>query len=204
MSKRLYPYRSIDPRDIVGSYALADSWVNNNTSGTGYGDEGVFVSVSAGDLSLDPITFASDSYQGKTDYNAVGWNQRSSVTRKIKPAVSGEICLGVTLAETALYDENGQYLSRYAQKVVEQSVVLKGDPVPVATRGELMLSKFAVDGTLAVGTGFKLSTVLGKVTGCAGSDPARIGVCLGSGYRGTRGTYVDAYSGNYYLVNLGL
>lgn len=202
--KRLFPDRNINPYNVINQFALADTYVNNSTSGTGFGDEGVFVTVSAGDLNLDPISFSSDSYLGKTDYNAVGWNQRSSVSLKCKPAVSGDICLGVTLYETALYDENGEYLSRNPQKATEQGVVLKGKAVPVATRGIIHLSKFAVDGTLVPGSGFKLSTVSGKVTGCLPSDSARIGSVLGSGTRGTRGTYVDAYSGVHYQVSLGL
>ena len=202
--KRLFPDRNINPYDEINQYALADAYVNNSTSGTGFGDEGVFVTVSAGDLNLDPISFSTDSYQGKTDYNAVGWNQRSSVSLKCRPAASGDACLGVTLFETALYDENGEYLSRYPQKALEQGVVLKGKAVPIATRGVIHLSKFAVDGTLTPGAGFKLSTTSGKVTGCTVADTTRIGLVLGSGTRGTRGTYTDAYSGVHYQVKLGL
>lgn len=202
--KRLFPDRTINPYDEINQYALADTYVNQSTSGTGFGDEGVFVTVQAGDLNLDPTTFGADSYLGKTDYNAVGFNQRSSVSLKCRPAASGDACLGVTLWETALYDENGEYLSRYPQKALEQGVVLKGKAVPVLTRGVIHLSKFAVDGTLTPGLGFKLSTVSGKVTGCTVADSARIGLVLASGTRGTRGTYVDAYSGVHYQVKLGL
>ena len=197
MAKRLLPYRVINPYDVVNGFALADTYVNNNTSGTGFGDEGVLVGISAGDLTLDPVSFSADSYLGKTDFNAVGWNQRPSVTRKVAPVASGALPLGVTLFETALYDENGQHLGRYQQKADENAVLLKGQAVPILTRGELTLAPGAIDGTLTVGQGIKPSTTSGKFTGCLATDAQRFGQVLGTGYRGTRGTYADAYSGVY-------
>jgi len=197
MAKRLLPYRVINPYDVINGFALADAYVNNSNSGTGFGDEGVLVKISAGDLTLDPVTYSSDSYLGKTDFNAVGWNQRPSVTRKVAPAASGDLPIGVTLFETALYDENGQHLGRYMQKVDENSLLLKGQAVPILTRGEITLAPAAIDGTLTVGQGIKPSTTSGKFTGCAATDAQRFGQVLGTGTRGTRGTYTDGYSGVY-------
>lgn len=201
MAKRLLPYKIENPYDVIVGYALDDDYVNNNTSGTGFGDEGVLVTVSAANLDLDPISFSSDSYLGKTNYNGVGWNQRPSITRKIKPAVSGDIPLGFALKETALYDENGQYLSRYPQKALECNVAIKGQDVPVLSKGQLTLSVYAIDGTLTVGSGIKPSTVSGKVTGCLPSDTQRFGVVLGTGSRdNSLGTYTDGWSGQYAQV----
>lgn len=197
MAKRLLPYRVINPYDVVNGFALDDTYVNNSTSGTGFGDEGVLVAISAANLSLDPVSFSTDSYLGKTNYNAVGWNQRPSTTRKVAPAASGTLPLGVTLLETALYDENGQYLSRYAQKADENSALLKGQAVPILTRGELFLGPAAIDGTLTPGLGIKPSTTSGKFTGCAATDSQRFGQVMGTGFRGNRGTFADGYSGVY-------
>jgi len=196
MAKRLLPYQKENPYDIVVGYALDDSFVNNNPSVTGFGDEGVLVTVSAANLDLDPVSFSADSYLGKTSYNGVGWNQRPSLTRKIKPAVSGDIPLGFTKMETALYDENGEYLSRYKQKALECNIAIKGHDVPVLTKGELHLSPLAIDGTLTVGQGIKPSTTSGKVTGCTASDSQRFGMVLGTGSRdNSLGTYLDGWSG---------
>jgi hypothetical protein len=204
MAKRLLPYRSYSPYDILNSFALDDQYVNNSTSGTGFGDEGVFVTVSAANLSLEPITYSTDSYLGKTNFNALGFNQRPSVTRKIRPAASGDSTIGLTLRETALYDENGENLARYPLKAEEYSIVLKGQAVPVVSRGEFFFGPAMVDGTLTINQGFKLSTTSGKVTGCTATDSARLGLVLGTGSRGTRGTYADGYSGVYNYVKLGL
>jgi hypothetical protein len=202
MAKRLLPYQKENPYDIIVGYALDDSFINNNPSVTGFGDEGVLVTVSAANLDLDPVSFSADSYLGKTSYNGVGWNQRPSLTRKIKPAVSGDIPLGFTKMETALYDENGEYFSRYKQKAIECNVAIKGQDVPILTKGELDLSVLAIDGTLTVGQGIKPSTTSGKVTGCTFSDNQRFGVVLGTGSRGTsnRGTYADGWSGFHAIV----
>lgn len=203
MAKRLLPYRNVDEKDIINAYALDDTYVNNSTTGSSFGDDGVFVTVSACNFDLDPISFAADSYLGKVDYPAVGWNQRPSVTAKIRPAASGDIrALGVTLKETALYDENGEYLSRHGIKRTENDVCLKGTSVPVATKGEFMVSYRAVDGTLTVGNGFKLSATSGKITGCTNSDTAYLGPVMGSGSRGVGGTFADSQSGVYYKILL--
>lgn len=203
MAKRLLPYRNVNEKDIVNCYALDDVYVNNSTTGSSFGDDGVFVTVSAANFDLDPISFSADSYQGNTNYPAVGYNQRPSVAAKIKPAVSGDVrALGITLKETALYDENGEYLSRHGIKRTELDVCLKGTAVPVATRGEFMVSYRAVDGTLTVGNGFKLSATSGKITGCTNTDTAYLGPVMGSGSRGIGGTYADSQSGVYYKILL--
>jgi hypothetical protein len=201
MAKRLLPYKVENPYDVVVGFALEDAYINNTPADNGFGDEGVLVTVSSANLDAAPVSFSSDSYLGKTDYNGVGWNQRPSVTRKIKPAVSGDIPLGFALKETALYDENGQYLSRYSQKALECNVAIKGQDIPVLTKGQLTLSVYAIDGTLTVGQGIKPSTVSGKVTGCAASDTQRFGLVLGTGSRdNSLGTYADGWSGQYAQV----
>jgi len=197
---RLLPFKQENPYDILNGFALEDAYVNNATTGNGFGDAGVLATVASANLSLAPISFSADSYLGNVNYNGVGYNQRPSVTKKIKPAASGDIPLGFTTMQTALYDENGEYLSRYPQKALENNSVLKGQAVPLLTKGILTFSKYAIDGTLTVGQGIKPSTVSGKVTGCTPSDSQRFGVVIGTGSRGVGTTYADGFSGVYAQV----
>lgn len=205
MGKRLLPFRQYNEHEVINMFALEDASVNENITGFGAGDAGVFVKVSAGNLDLDPVTYGSNSYLGKTDYPFVGSNAYPSVSLKIAPAASGDIKpLGITLFETAKYDENGEKLLYYKQKAMDNQVLLPGQAVPVATRGVFTLSSRAYDGALTVGAGFKLSATAGKVTGAALSDSAVLGSVLATGSRGANGaTIADSFSGNYAIIKLG-
>ena len=185
-------------------YALVDAAVNESTTGVGTGDAGVFVKVSAGNFDLDPVSYATDSYLGKTDFPHVGANQYPSVNLKVTPAASGDLtnCLGLTLRQTAKTDENGEKLLYYRQKAEELMCVLPGQAVPVATRGIFSLSANALDGVLTVGSGFKLSANGGKVTGCAHSDAGKLGIVLGTGSRASLTSVTDAYAGNFAVIGL--
>jgi len=203
MSNRLLPFRQYDDNDVINMYALADAAINDNVTGVGSGDAGVFVKVSAGKFDLDPVSYGSNSYLGKTDYPFVGANQYPSVNLKVTPAASGDLTnvLGLTLRQTAKFDENGEKLLYYRQKAEELMCVLPGQAVPVATRGMFSLGANALDGVLTVGSGFKLSANAGKVTGCAHSDAGKIGLVLGTGSR-TSQTTTDAFAGNFAIVGL--
>jgi hypothetical protein len=205
MANRLHPYRNVDPHDEISNFALADAFVNDNITGSGFGDAGVFVTVASGNLSLDPITFTSNSYLGKTDFPMVAWNKYPEITLKVRPAASGDITpLGITLTQTARYDENGQKLLYYREKADAMQVAVPGESVKIATRGIFTVFASAVDGTLTAGAGFKLSATSGKITGCANSDSASLGLVLGAGSRGANGANIpDAYSGAYYQIKLG-
>ena len=203
MSNRLLPFRQYDDNDVINMYALVDAAINDNVTGVGSGDAGVFVKVSAGNFDLDPVTYATNSYLGKTDYPFVGANQYPSVNLKVTPAASGDLTnvLGLTLRQTAKYDENGEKLLYYRQKAEELMCVLPGQAVPVATRGMFSLGANALDGTLTVGNAFKLSANAGKVTGCLHTDAGKIGLVLGTGSR-TSQTTTDAFAGNFAIVGL--
>jgi hypothetical protein len=206
MGKRLLPFRQYNEHDVINMFALEDASVNENITGFGAGDAGVFVKVSAGNLDLDPVTYGTNSYLGKTDYPFVGSNQYPSVSLKVTPTVSGDVQpLGITLFETAKYDENGEKLLYYKQKAMDYQALLPGQAVPVATRGVFTISSRAYDGVLSVGSGFKLSLGgAGKVTGAALSDSASIGSVLATGSRGANGaTIADSFSGNYAIIKLG-
>jgi len=204
MAIRLLPFRQYDDQDVVNMYALVDAGVNESVTGVGTGDAGVFVKVSAGNFDLDPVSYSSDSYLGKTDYPFVGANQYHKVNLKVTPAASGDLtnCLGLTLRQTAKTDENGEKLLYYRQKAEELMCVLPGQAVPVATRGIFTLSKDAIDGTLTVGSGFKLSANGGKITGCAHTDGGKLGLVLGTGSRSNLTSSADQFSGVFAVVGL--
>lgn len=203
MSTRLLPFRQYDDHDVINMYALADAAVNESVTGIGSGDAGVFVKVSAGNFDLDPVSYATNSYLGKTDYPFVGANSYPSVNLKVTPAASGDTtnCLGLTLRQTAKYDENGEKLLYYRQKAEELMCMLPGQAVPVATRGMFSVAAGAFDGALTVGSGFKLSANAGKITGCAHSDAGKLGLVLGTGSRTSNST-PDQFSGNFAVIGL--
>jgi hypothetical protein len=205
MGKRLLPFRQYNEHDVINMFALDDSVLSATENITGFhsGDAGVFVKVSAGNLDLDPVTYGTDSYLGKTDYPFVGANQYPKVSLKVTPASAGDVALGITLWETAKYDENGEKLLYYPQKAAENQVLLPGQSVPVATRGVFTVSSRAYDGTLTPGAKFKLSANAGKITGAVLSDVSGIGTVLATGSRGANGaTIADKYSGTYAVIKL--
>lgn len=204
MAIRLLPFRQYNEFDVVNMYALVDAGVNDSTTGVGTGDAGVFVKISDGNFDNDPVSYASDSYLGKTDYPHIGVNQYPKVNLKVTPAASGDLtnCLGLTLRQTAKTDENGEKLIYYRQKAEELMCVLPGQAVPVATRGIFSLASTAIDGTLTVGSGFKLSANGGKITGCAHSDAGKLGLVLGTGSRTSLTSVTDQFAGNFAIIGL--
>ena len=100
MAIRLLPFRQYAEEDVVNLFANTDA--NNQVSDSGNGDAGVFVKVSAGDFSADPVGYENSSYLGKTDYPFIGRDQYPVVPLKVEAASAGEACGGVTLLQTAL------------------------------------------------------------------------------------------------------
>ena len=140
MAIRILPFRQYAEQDVVNLYALKGTDVNDNLATKGNGDAGVFVSVSNGKLDDGPVTYASSSYLGKTDYPYVGRDQYPSVQLRAGAASTGDSVLGMTLNQTALKDENGEKLLYYPQKALENQTVLSGQAVPVLTRGVVALN----------------------------------------------------------------
>jgi hypothetical protein len=220
MGKRLLPFRQYNEHDVINMFALDDSVLTATQSftETHSGDAGVFVKVTAGNLNDDPVKYdltSTNSYLGKTNYPFVGNEGKGmypSVTLKVAPASSGDIRpLGLTLWETAKYDENGQKLIYYPQKAYENQVLLPGQSVPVATKGIFTLTSEAYTtsgGKWLVGNPFVLSATAGKVSGVdptynAGAGAQIIGTILATGSRGDNGaTIADKYAGNYAMIKL--
>jgi hypothetical protein len=211
MALRTLPFRQYDENDVINMFALSDTFVNENVTGSSFGDAGVFVTTDVGNLNLDAITYDStySSYLGNTNYPFVGVNQYPRVSLTVRPAVSGTACFGMTLRQTARFDENGEKLLYYPQKAEELMCVLPGQAVPVATRGVFTLTSTAYDGALAVGSGVRLSTTSGKLTGCSVVDASRVGLVIATGSR-VASTAIDQFAGaagstgSYAIIGLGL
>jgi len=216
MAIRILPFRQYAEEDVVNLYATAAA--NNAVTDSGDGDAGVFVTVDAGDLSLDPIQYENNSYLGKTDYPFIGRDQYPVVPLKVKAANTTSACLGLTLLQTANYDENGEKLLYYPQKQLETQSVLTGQAVPILTKGIVTLAASAnrAGGLATVGpiTDFAPGNWLvissatdGKISGVAQNDAAwtvvsgvlgnrqKVGQVLGTGIRTNRGVSYDQFAG---------
>ena len=204
MAIRLLPFRQYAEEDVVNLYA--SSGVNDQVdTAQGNGDAGLFVSVSAGDFSLDPIQYADNSYLGKTDYPFIGRDQYPSVPLQVEPAQSGQTVLGVTLLQTALRDENGEKLLYYPQKKLETQSVLTGEAVPVLGKGIITLANGlgslprAIDGDVNIGDHLWVRNA-GLVTGVASpadvpADCQNLGQVIGTGCRYNEGVAPDQFAG---------
>lgn len=195
MAIRLLPFRQYAEEDVVNLFA--NDSANDKVTDSGAGDAGVFVKVSAGDFSADPVGYEDNSYLGKTDYPFIGRNQYPTVPLKVTAAAAGESCVGVTLLQTALKDENEEKLLYYPQKKLETQSVLSGEAVPVLGKGIITLDDATViDGTVAPGDLVKLSANAGKLTGASISDDGIIGQVLATGQRVNRGVSSDQFAGS--------
>lgn len=211
MALRTLPFRQYDENDVVNIFSLGTGYINNALTDTGYGDAGVFVAIENGNMNLGPVVYDStfDSYLGKTNYPHVGVNQYPRVPITIKPATSGDGLLGLTLRQTAKYDENGEKLLYYRQKAVEQMCMLPGEAVPVATRGIFTITDAAYQGAIGVGSGLKLASgVSGKLTGCANTDPTKVATVFATGSRAASTAVSDQFAGSgtgsFAMIGLGL
>ena len=220
MAIRILPFRQYAEEDVVNLFA--NSAANNQVSDSGDGDAGVFVKVDAGDLSLDPIQYETNSYLGKTDYPFIGRDQYPVVPLKVAAADTTTACVGITLLQTAQFDENNEKLLYYPQKQLETQSVLSGQAVPVLTKGVVSLP--AGGGTLpnatvgaltdfAPGNWLVIDDVTnGKDSGVAQNDTdwtltgadgsaaylanrQKVGQVLGTGIRQNRGVAADQFAG---------
>jgi hypothetical protein len=215
MSLRLYPFRQYSEHDVINLFA--SDTVDSTPSTNGNGSAGVFVKVSAGNLDLDPITYATnDTVLGKTDYPFLGAAQYPSVPLTFTAATAGSPVLGITLNQTLLTDENGEKLLYNPVKRAELQAVLSGQAVPVATRGVFTLADTAidwVDASMTVNNHLIVSANAGKVSGLAASavspltgTTSIVGRILATGQRvsqnGKSDYFAGATTGKYALVQI--
>lgn len=214
MSLRLYPFRQYSDQDVVNLFASDTADTNPSTDGNG--SAGVFVKVSAGNMDLDPITYATNGYLGKTDYPFIGAAQYPSVPLTFTAATNDAPVLGITLNQTLLEDENGEKLLYNPVKTAELQAVLSGQAVPVASKGVFTLNETAFAGwddtNCAPNSVLYISSTAGKVTGLADSSSAQIsglnvvGKILATGSRssqnGESDYFVGTTTGKYALVQI--
>ena len=175
--------------------------MNTDNLTSGDGDDGVFVKVSSGDLNQDPVEYVSNSHLGKTDYPDLGYNLIPTVPNKVAAADSASRAIGLTLAQTALADENGEKFYYNPRKADANYVVPSGHAVPILVRGRVTLTDAAFEGGTipAPGTDLVISAGTdGKVSGIAfsgGSQSTQIvGTVLATGSR-VAGKTADRYAG---------
>ena len=160
MAKRILPYRDYSEHDVVNMFSLSTAGVTDGfqswtEAGSGKWDSGVVVKVSAGatlpgDLPSGLSEHASDEqlrkYLGASQTSAhIGYNAYPYNGMTVEPAGASDVALGITLRETLAYDENGEKLLYYKQKLDEAQAVLPGQTVPVLTRGLVLLGASAFD-----------------------------------------------------------
>tara|TARA_A200000159_G_scaffold103109_1_gene95833 strand:- start:1687 stop:2307 length:621 start_codon:yes stop_codon:yes gene_type:complete len=183
MAKRILPYRDYSEHDVLNMFALeiggGDDLSTFVSNGSGKFDAGVVVSVSAGALPGEVSELRASTPDNLRDYLGasfsgahIGFNGYPANGMTVAPAAAGSRGLGITLRETLAFDENGEKLLYYKQKLDEAQGVLPGQTVPVLTRGLVLLAGGAIDGTPSVGddlevkSGGKLGTqASGSVVG---------------------------------------
>jgi hypothetical protein len=163
MAIRLLPFRDYDEHDVVNLFKSAGNLSDfidlsdSSKRSTAQGDAGVFVTVSAGDLTgdWDPVDVTSNpaSLLGKTDYPHVGRNTYPQAALSVSPTAgtATESCIGITLRQTVTRDENGENLLYNPVKKDELFGVLPGEAVPVLSKGLVTLSADALTGAGTVG-----------------------------------------------------
>lgn len=156
MAIRLLPFRDYDEHDVVNLFKSAGNLSDfidlsdSSKRSTPQGDAGVFVTVSAGDLTgdWDPVDVTSNpaSLLGKTDYPHVGRNTYPQAALSVSPTAgtATESCIGITLRQTVARDENGENLLYNPVKKDELFGVLPGEAVPVLSKGLVTLSADAL------------------------------------------------------------
>ena len=162
MAKRILPYRDYSEHDVVNLFSLDLSAATSTTLAGmvpgvtgGDFDAGVVVSVSAGTLPGEVSELRAEStdalrgYLGASFSTAhIGFNGYPANTgMTVVPANEGATSrgLGITLRETLAFDENGEKMLYYKQKLDEAQAVLPGQTVPVLTRGLVLLDSSAFD-----------------------------------------------------------
>ena len=189
MAKRILPYRDYSEHDVVNLFALevgsGDDLSTFVSNGTGKFDSGVVVSVSAGALPGEVSELRASTPDNLRDYLGasfdgvhIGFNGYPANGMTVAPASAGSRGLGITLRETLAFDENGEKLLYYKQKLDEAQAVLPGQTVPVLTRGLVLLAAGAIDGSVSVGDDLEVAAG-GKLT--AQSSGATVGSVVAIG-----------------------
>tara|TARA_B110000444_G_scaffold249825_1_gene275432 strand:+ start:954 stop:1577 length:624 start_codon:yes stop_codon:yes gene_type:complete len=174
MAKRILPYRDYSEHDVVNMFALdvtGETLADFKSNGTGDFDAGVVVSVSAGALPGEVSELRATTPDNLRDYLGasfsgahIGFNGYPANTgMTVAPADGTGRALGITLRETLAFDENGEKMISYKQKLDEAQGVLPGQSVPVLTKGLILLSASAFASAPALGDDLEVSSTAGKL-----------------------------------------
>jgi hypothetical protein len=136
------------------------------SNSSGNFDSGVVVSVSAGALPGEVSELRSSTPDNLRDYMGasfdgahIGFNGYPANTgMTVTPADGTGSALGITLRETLAFDENGEKMLYYKQKLDEAQGVLPGQTVPVLTKGLILLSADSFETAPAFGDDLEVST----------------------------------------------
>lgn len=224
MAIRLLPFRDYDEHDVVNLFKSAGNlsdFIDLSDAAkrsTPQGDAGVFVTVSAGELTgdWDPVDVTTNpaSLLGKTDYPHIGRNTYPQAALSVSPTAgtATESCIGITLRQTVARDENGENLLYNPVKKDELFGVLPGEAVPVLSKGLISLSADAltVDGDVGqvlqtaadgqvepVARGSATNQVIGQILAVGDRDDD-------AGSQGGTNVFGNAgfQSGKYYIVKI--
>ena len=193
MAKRILPYRDYSEHDVLNLFSLDTSTEAAGFAGwtevaSGDHDSGVVVKVKTGELPGDLPGGLSEhasgdelrKYLGASPTSAhIGYNAYPYNGMTVEPAGVGDVAVGITLRETLAYDENGEKLLYYKQKLDEAQAVLPGQTVPVLTRGLVLLSGDAITGTPVKGDPLEIADG-GKLQKGDGTNPI-VGTVLATG-----------------------
>jgi hypothetical protein len=174
MAKRILPYRDYSEHDVVNLFALdvtGETLADFTSNGTGDFDAGVVVSVSAGALPGEVSELRATTPDNLRDYLGasfsgahIGFNGYPANTgMTVAPADGSGRALGITLRETLAFDENGEKMISYKQKLDEAQGVLPGQTVPVLTKGLVLLSGSAFSSAPDLGDDLEVSSTAGKL-----------------------------------------
>lgn len=194
MAKRILPYRDYSEHDVVNLFSLDVSSATLSgfvANSSGDFDAGVVVQVAAGALPGDaPSTLSTSGnlrdYLGASFSGShVGFNAYPSNGMTIAPADAdtADKALGITLRETLAFDENGEKMLYYKQKLDEAQGVLPGQTVPVLTKGMVLLTVAAFESAPSLNDNLVISSVAGKLAaaGTSGAGTAVVGKVIATG-----------------------
>ena len=181
MAKRILPYRDYSEHDVLNLFSLdtsaeAAGFAGWTEAASGDHDSGVVVKVKTGELPGDMPGGLSEhasgdelrKYLGASPTSAhIGYNAYPYNGMTVEPAGAGDVAVGITLRETLAYDENGEKLLYYKQKLDEAQAVLPGQTVPVLTRGLVLLDVSAFAAAPSIGDNLQISATDGKLEGDA-------------------------------------
>jgi hypothetical protein len=157
MANRLLPFRQYNEHFVINLFALKtdeltlNDVTKNTHKASGSHDAGLIVKLdTATDLGAGYGGSGANAGKGNTDLNAyMGSTDYPHVGRNVNPEAFGKFTIhggltakpiGITLNQTLAYDENGEKMLYYRQKLLEHQGVLPGEAVPILTKGIITVS----------------------------------------------------------------